>query len=212
MYTIVLLYSDFYLYRCLAYVCEGIFAPRMYVAVTSLYPWDRRVTSCPEPSLIYSWRKWWRALPTSLSNAATMERSWNRNTKLQSMPVTPIGDNLPTKDRRSRSSHRIHSKFSRWRLPINEVFNAIKDQPWVKHPKPFQYNHTLSGAEEYCSYHDGKRHQTVYYRSLRKYLKELIAKASSGHYPERQPPVHDSQALCLLPNSNTWYPVQGDWV
>jgi len=40
VYTTVLQYSDSFLYRSLAYVCEGTFAMRMYVALMSSYPWD----------------------------------------------------------------------------------------------------------------------------------------------------------------------------
>jgi len=29
--------------------------------------------------------------------------------------------------------------FTLLRLPINEVFNVIKDQPWVKRPRLIQY-------------------------------------------------------------------------
>ena len=37
--------SDSCLYWCLAYICEGISALRIYIAVTSPYPWDQGVTS-----------------------------------------------------------------------------------------------------------------------------------------------------------------------
>ena len=46
MYIItVLSYSNSYLYWCLAYIHEGISDLRIYVAVTSPYPWDRFVTT-----------------------------------------------------------------------------------------------------------------------------------------------------------------------
>jgi len=53
----VLLYSDSFLYWCLEYICEGIFDLRIYVVVTSLYPWDRGVkpyeTKIWSPRFVY---------------------------------------------------------------------------------------------------------------------------------------------------------------
>ena len=42
--TIMLLYTDSYLYWCLVYLCDGIFTLCIYVVVTSSYPLDRGVT------------------------------------------------------------------------------------------------------------------------------------------------------------------------
>ena len=44
----VLPYSDSCMYWCLAYIREGISDLRIYVAVTSLYPRNRDITSCKE--------------------------------------------------------------------------------------------------------------------------------------------------------------------
>jgi len=41
-------------------------------------------------------------------------------------------------------------------------------------PKPIQPNQLLIRSEEYCSFHDCKKHQTIHCWSLRRYLKELI--------------------------------------
>ena len=61
---------------------------------------------------------------------------------------------------------RMEQHFIPSRLPINEVFNAIKDQPWVRRPKPIQHDPTLSEVEDYCSYHDSKGYKTTHFRSL----------------------------------------------
>ena len=50
-------------------------------------------------------------------------------------------------------------RFTPLRLPINKVFNAIKDQLWVRHLKPIQYDLALLKAEEYCSHHNNKGQQ-----------------------------------------------------
>jgi len=64
-------------------------------------------------------------------------------------------------------------QFTLLRLSINEVFNAIKDQPWIRRPRPIQYDHSHPRAEEYC-YHDCKGHKTIHCRSLQRYLEELF--------------------------------------
>jgi len=64
--------------------------------------------------------------------------------------------------------------FTSLRLSINEVFNAIKDQQWVRPSKPIQYNLTLPRTEEYCSFHDRKRHKTIHCSSPQWYLEELV--------------------------------------
>jgi len=68
----------------------------------------------------------------------------------------------------------MEQHFTPLRLPINEVFNIILDQLWVKCLKPIQYDPTVLRVEEYYSYYDSKRHQTIQCRSLRKYLEELV--------------------------------------
>ena len=72
--------------------------------------------------------------------------------------------------------------FTPLRLPINEVFNAIKDQQWVKRLKPIQYNPILLRVEEYYSYHDSKGHQTIHCRSFLKYLEELVCQGFLKEY------------------------------
>jgi len=42
--TTMFLYSDSFLYRYLAYICEGIFALHMYIPVASPYPPGQGIT------------------------------------------------------------------------------------------------------------------------------------------------------------------------
>ena len=157
-----------------------------------------------------SWRKRWRALPTSFSNATMTERSWSHNMKLQSMSLIWIGGNPPTKDMHFRSFHRIHSSLQDGRAlhsaetPHQRSLQCYQGPSVCKVPKPIQYNPTLPGAKEYCSYHNSKGHQTVHCRSLQKYLDLFVKTSSKSTYlPPRQPPMQDSRALCLLPNRDT---------
>jgi len=53
IYAEIFVYIVFiFLYWGLAYVCEGIFALRMYVAVVSPYPWDQVITDAQDYSNI----------------------------------------------------------------------------------------------------------------------------------------------------------------
>jgi len=72
--------------------------------------------------------------------------------------------------------------FTPLRFLINEVFNAIKDQPWIRHPRPLQHNPTLPEEEECCSYHDSNGRYTMHCRSLQKYLKELVRQGFLKEY------------------------------
>jgi len=51
--------------------------------------------------------------------------------------------------------------FTPLKLSINNIFNTINDQPWVRRPRPIQHNPSFSRSEEYYSYHDCKWHQAV---------------------------------------------------
>ena len=84
------------------------------------------------------------------------------------------------------------------KLPVNEIFNTIKDQPWVRPPKLIQHNFSLPESEEYCSHHDYKGYQTVHCWALRRYLEELVQHGFFKEYiltpevifrqPNTQPP------------------------
>ena len=67
-------------------------------------------------------------------------------------------------------------------LPINEIFNAIKDQLWVRRPRPIHYNPKLPRVEEYCSFHDSKGYKTIHCKNLRRYLEELVRQSFLKEY------------------------------
>jgi len=75
---------------------------------------------------------------------------------------------------RPLQAYKLIEQFTPLKLPISEVFNTIKDQPWVRRSRPIQYDPSHPGAEEYYFYHDGKGHKTIHYQILRRYLEELI--------------------------------------
>ena len=71
-------------------------------------------------------------------------------------------------------AYRTKEFFTPLKLPIKEVFQAIKNEPWVKRLSPIQSDPSRPGAKEYCSFHDVMGHMTDQCRSLRRYLESLI--------------------------------------
>ena len=49
--------------------------------------------------------------------------------------------------------------------PINDIFNAIKDQPWVRRPKLNQHDLTLLRVGEYYSFHESSFHESKGYKT-----------------------------------------------
>ena len=53
-----------------------------------------------------------------------------------------------------------------FRILVEHVFNAIKDQPWVRHlTRPLSQNLKGLGSRDYCTFLDGMGHPTIEYRS-----------------------------------------------
>jgi len=58
--------------------------------------------------------------------------------------------------------YRSMERYTLLKLPVDKIFNTIKDWPWVSRSKPIQHNLLLPKLEEYCSYHDCKGHKIVH--------------------------------------------------
>ena len=54
----------------------------------------------------------------------------------------------------------VDDSFTLLKLPIHDVFEAIKGQSWVKRPEVKPHDPAHPGAKDYCSFHDSKGHQT----------------------------------------------------
>jgi len=76
----------------------------------------------------------------------------------------------------------VDDSFTPLKLPIQDVYEAIKNQPWVKRPESKQHNLARPGAKDYRFFHDNKGLQTSQFRSLRKYLKDLIQQGYLREY------------------------------
>jgi len=56
--------------------------------------------------------------------------------------------------------------FTPFKISVNHVLNAIKDQDWVRRLRPLPPNPKGSGDREYCVFHDGMGHRTIVCCSL----------------------------------------------
>ena len=93
------------------------------------------------------------------------------------------------------------------RLSISEVFNVIKEYPWVRRPRPIQYNPSLSGTEEYCSYHDNKGHLIVHCKSLHRNLEELVRQDFLKEYILTLEASFGSRQSSALPSTPPQYAI-----
>jgi len=57
---------------------------------------------------------------------------------------------------------------------MDYILNAIKDQNWVRHPRPLPRKLKGPGAREYYTFYDGMGHRNVDCHSLRRQLQELV--------------------------------------
>jgi len=71
-------------------------------------------------------------------------------------------------------AYQVSNSFALPKLPIQDVFEAIKGQPWVRRLKAKTLDHVRPGVRDYCSFHDNKGHWTSKYQSLRKYFEDLV--------------------------------------
>jgi len=79
-------------------------------------------------------------------------------------------------------SYRVDDRFAPLKLPIQDVFEAIKGQPWVKRPKTKLHELIRPGVKDYYSFHDRKGHQTFQCQSLCKYFEYLIEQGYLREY------------------------------
>ena len=150
-------------------------------------------------------------MPASLSNAAMIERSRSRVTS----PTKAI--NLSWRQPSYKrwvflvlspnplQVFKREENFTLLRLPINEIFNAIKDQSWVKRLKPFQYDPTLPRAKEYVPTTIVRHIEPSTTKPSKILGRTCLAKSSSksSSLPLGQPLMQNSQALRPLINCST---------
>ena len=71
-------------------------------------------------------------------------------------------------------AYQISNSFTPLKLSIQDVFEAVKGQIWVKRPEAKTHDLARRGAKDYCSFHNSQGHQTSQCRSLHKNLEDLV--------------------------------------
>ena len=66
----------------------------------------------------------------------------------------------------------MEADFTPFKIFVDHVVNAIKDQDWVRRPTPVEPKGP--GAGEYCAFHDRMGHCTIDCRSLWRQLRQLV--------------------------------------
>ena len=101
--------------------------------------------------------------------------------KLKPQPAFPKKNQNRASDAINKPSSRNPAKtyedeadFTPFKISEDHVFDAIKNQEWVRRPRPLPPNPKGPGAGEYCVFHDGMGHRTVDCRSSRRQLQELV--------------------------------------
>jgi len=96
------------------------------------------------------------------------------------LPVVHLGKGSRSKSQsrsfsRGRTRATISQLFISRKIPIDYVFNTIKDQPRVRRSnRSLLHNPRGHGSRDYCAFHDGCGHLTVNCRTLRQHLQELV--------------------------------------
>jgi len=66
------------------------------------------------------------------------------------------------------------ANFNLFKVSVDQVYSAIKDQEFIRRPRPLLFNPKGPGARKYCAFHDGMDHHTVNCRSLQRQPQELV--------------------------------------
>ena len=61
-----------------------------------------------------------------------------------------------------------------FKILMDQIYDAIKGQDFIRHPRTLPPNLKAMGAGEYCTFHDGVGHQTVDCCYLLRQLQELV--------------------------------------
>ena len=140
---------------------------------------------CPTPSLIFSWKRLWRAPSTTLKHG---NERWIYCARLWPTPVTIIGGN-PLQEASVLDSF-LESALSPQNGTTLHTAKALYQRSlhfhqgptMVRHLKPIQHNPALPGAEDYYFYHDSRGRKTAHYKVLWWYLKEIIRQGFFKEY------------------------------
>ena len=136
-----------------------------------------------------------------------------RFTKPSLMPKIEIRGNLPLKIQtlpmlspNSLQTYKpMERHFTLLRIPISEVFNTIKSQPWVRRPSPIRYDSTFPKQKNFVpivTARDTKPSTAGPSGSTWKISSNKTFSKSTSSL-SKQPPDPDSLTLHRFPSYNT---------
>jgi len=71
-------------------------------------------------------------------------------------------------------TNREEEEFTPFKILVDHIFKAIKDQEWVRRPRPLPPYPKGPGARKYYVFHNGMGQGTISCRYLQKKLQELV--------------------------------------
>ena len=101
--------------------------------------------------------------------------------------------------RESNKDDAVEPDLIPFKIPVDHVFNAIKDKPWVKHAtRPLSQNPKGPRSRDYYAFHDGMGHPTIECRTLRWHFRIWLIKdtseslSSTQNNQKRKPTIRQS--------------------
>ena len=91
----------------------------------------------------------------------------------------------PKGNRRKDDKSSRPTKFTPLVLPIDQVLTEIKDEQYLKWPRPFHSSPSVHDKRKYCRFHKDHRHYTEDCRNLKEQIEELIWKEKLLKYVKK---------------------------
>ena len=166
----------------------------------------------PMRSLTSSYRRQWK-LPSTIPWSIMMTSEESRSLYMKHPPMqqdqswgqpTFKRQVLPILSPNSLWTHKPMNNFHPTEAPISEIFDTMKDLPWVRHLKPIWYDPSLLEAENIAPIMTVRNKGLSIagpFRSTWKGLSNKISSKSTSSL-SRQPPNPDSSTLHRLPSHN----------
>ena len=91
----------------------------------------------------------------------------------------------PKGNRRKDDKSSRPTKFTPLVVPIDQVLTEIKDEQYLKWPRPFHSSASVHDKRKYCRFHKDHGHYIEDYRDLKEQIKELIWKGKLQKYVKK---------------------------
>ena len=70
-------------------------------------------------------------------------------------------------------------------MPVDKIFTQIKDEHYLKWPRPLHSSLNVRNKNKYCRFHKDHDHHTEDYRDLKEQIEELIRKGKLQKYVKK---------------------------